>query len=508
MNRSLWRVIFNRRRQLWVVVAEIADTAGRCCSRRTAGNSAVSRSLKLLAFLVLAACGRVWPGEIRRDTSAPATQQPVIMRTASGLPQINIQTPGSGGVSVNKFSRFDVESPGAVINNSHKQTQTRLAGMITANPYLIRGEARVIVSQVNSAGASQLKGYLEVAGKRAQVVIANPAGISCDGCGFINAAAATLTTGQAQMSRERIAGYAVERGEISIGRGGMDAGGADYAALLARALKLNGDIQAQTLHITAGRSEITQDGNITALADDSSEKPRFALDSAQLAGMYAGKIILTATEKGVGVNLAGIAAASAGDIILDADGEISIKGSISAAQDMRLTSQRDVRVSGSMGAGSALQISAGGRFVSDAAAFLTSEQDMRLSAARDISSDGKIYAGRTLFAQTPQTIQHRGAMLSGSAVHLQAAELRADKTSLLAAGVNRDGEKTGNGSLHVSLSGKFSDSGSLFASDDIRLNAHSADLDGARVLAADIHVQAATGSISAIQASNYVKQDF
>ena len=36
---------------------------------------------------------------------------------------------------------------------------------------------------------SRLKGYVEVAGKKADVVIANPSGIQCDGCGVINGGA-------------------------------------------------------------------------------------------------------------------------------------------------------------------------------------------------------------------------------------------------------------------------------------------------------------------------------
>lgn len=38
---------------------------------------------------------------------------------------------------------------------------------------------------------------IEVAGQSAQVIIANPSGITCDGCGFINTNHASLTTGTA-----------------------------------------------------------------------------------------------------------------------------------------------------------------------------------------------------------------------------------------------------------------------------------------------------------------------
>ncbi|MCP5978969.1 filamentous hemagglutinin N-terminal domain-containing protein, partial [Klebsiella pneumoniae] len=79
-------------------------------------------------------------------------------------------------------------------NNSRANTSTQLAGMVAGNPNLAKGEARVILNEVNTRDPSRLNGYIEVAGQKAQVVIANPAGISCDGCGFINANRATLTT--------------------------------------------------------------------------------------------------------------------------------------------------------------------------------------------------------------------------------------------------------------------------------------------------------------------------
>ncbi|RRD86655.1 two-partner secretion domain-containing protein, partial [Conchiformibius steedae] len=89
----------------------------------------------------------------------------------------------------------DVDSRGAILNNSRRNTQTQLGGWIQGNPWLATGEARVIVNQVNSANPSLLNGYIEVGGRRAEVVLANPAGIQVDGGGFINAAGATLTTG-------------------------------------------------------------------------------------------------------------------------------------------------------------------------------------------------------------------------------------------------------------------------------------------------------------------------
>lgn len=122
-------------------------------------------------------------------------------------------------MSRNVFSRFDVDNKGVVLNNSHADTRTSIAGMVTANPWLAGGEARIILNEINARDPSQLNGFIEVAGKQAQVVIANPAGITCSGCGFINADRATLTTGQVQLSEGNLTGYRVSQGEITIGPG-------------------------------------------------------------------------------------------------------------------------------------------------------------------------------------------------------------------------------------------------------------------------------------------------
>jgi filamentous hemagglutinin len=78
--------------------------------------------------------------------------------------------------------------------------QTQLGGFVQGNPFMAGGAARIILNEVNGGSPSQLRGYIEVGGQRAEVIIANPAGISVDGGGFINASRATLTTGTPQFN--------------------------------------------------------------------------------------------------------------------------------------------------------------------------------------------------------------------------------------------------------------------------------------------------------------------
>ncbi|ENK5848721.1 hemagglutinin repeat-containing protein [Escherichia coli] len=258
MNRNCYRIIFNKARGMLMVVADIARSgrAGTSLSSRT-GYPHRQRICRVtpLAFSLWLASGMVHSvnaAGIAADHGAPGHQQPTITQTASGIPQVNIQTPSAGGVSHNTYSQFDVGNKGVILNNAHNNVQTQLGGMVAGNPWLAKGEARIILNEVNSRNPSQLNGFVEVAGKKAQVVIANPAGISCDGCGFINANRATLTTGQPQMKNGSLTGFSVERGEIQITGKGMDASRTDYTDIIARSVKINAGNRTHSLIYSAG----------------------------------------------------------------------------------------------------------------------------------------------------------------------------------------------------------------------------------------------------------------
>ncbi|SUT95652.1 heme utilization or adhesion protein [Actinobacillus lignieresii] len=209
MNKKSFRVIFSKTLQCLVVVSELARTTGKANEAGMTSGVISQKICKIrpLTFSLFCALGFVGFSEnalaellIQADKNAPKHEQPIVFKTPNGLPQVNIQTPNDKGLSHNKYSRFDVDSKGAILNNSRSQTQTQLAGMVQGNPNLARGEARVILNEVNSSDPSILKGYIEVAGKKADVIIANPSGLHCEGCGVINADRATFTTANGRTS--------------------------------------------------------------------------------------------------------------------------------------------------------------------------------------------------------------------------------------------------------------------------------------------------------------------
>ncbi|MBX9336278.1 filamentous hemagglutinin N-terminal domain-containing protein, partial [Serratia marcescens] len=151
-----------------------------------------------------------------------------------------------------------------------------------------------------------LRGFMEVAGGKAQVIVANPAGIVCNGCGTINAGRMTLTTGKPQLNADgSVAGYQVERGVVRIEGGGLNGDArhdTEYVDILARAVEVNAGVWAKEgVSVVAGRNRVSADGKTAKpLSDDGSTRPELAIDMGQMGGMYSGSIRMIGTEAGVG----------------------------------------------------------------------------------------------------------------------------------------------------------------------------------------------------------------
>ncbi len=281
--------------------------------------------------------------ELTVDAAAGGNTQ--LGNAQNGVPVVNIATPNGSGLSHNKFTDYNVGQQGLILNNGTAAfNETQLGGVILGNSNLNGRAATLILNEVTGGNQSQLKGYTEVAGQGAHVVVANPHGISCDGCGFINTPRATLTTGTPVLDNGKLDHFDVNGGEINIEGAGLNAANISQFDLITRSATLNAQLQAQRLNIIAGRNDVDATTlAATAKADDGSSKPLLAIDSSALGGMYAGAIRLVGTETGVGVKLAADMATSAGDIQLDVNGKLTVArvasaGSVQAsAQHIELT---------------------------------------------------------------------------------------------------------------------------------------------------------------------------
>lgn len=453
MNKNLYRIIFNKARGLLMVVAENGRGHGKGPAVSGEGHtlSQLIGQLTPLAFFTLGVMGMValmpqaQAAGIVADGSAPSGQQPMIGQTANGTPQVNIQAPSAGGVSRNNYSQFDVDKKGVILNNSHRDVQSQQGGWVSANPYLARGEAKVILNEVNSRDPSKLNGYIEVAGQKAHVVIANPAGITCDGCGFINANRASLTTGKAIMQNGQLTGYQVNGGEIVVQGAGMDSSRQDYTDLIAHTVTVNSGIWANDLKVTTGKNTVSADSkNVSKNAgSDNDVKPTLALDVAQLGGMYAGKISLIGTENGVGVRNAGTLGSQAGSVTLSADGHIENSGRINASEDIQIS-------------GSAL------------------------------NNSGTLYARRDVKATVSGKLDNDGMIVAGQHTSARAGEISSSKNSVFGAGVKSDGRLGTSGDLTLTSSGKLAGHGQNLAAGKLAAQATDLDLSDSQSSGADV----------------------
>ena len=374
MNKQCFRVIFSKTLQRFVVVSELAKSEGKSTEKHDVSLYHVPVRLKSLAFSLFCVLGFVTFSEsavaetliIQADKSAPKNQQPIVLQTANGLPQVNIQTPNDKGLSHNKYSQFDIAEKGAVLNNSRTHTQTQLAGMVQGNPYLARGEANVILNEVNSNNPSVMKGYMEVAGKKANVIIANPNGLHCEGCGIINSDRVTLTTGKPEIKNGQVDNFKVEAGKVTVSGKGLDNSHVDYTEILAREAEVNAGIWSKKeITVIAGKNTIARsdaDKTLQVIRTEQASvgdiKPQVAIDVAELGGMYSGKIHLVGTEAGIGVRNAGHIGASAGEVKIDSQGKIVNEGFIGGSENAQLNAKKNIENRGTVYAKAQTQLNA------------------------------------------------------------------------------------------------------------------------------------------------------
>ncbi|MBA0442829.1 filamentous hemagglutinin N-terminal domain-containing protein [Stenotrophomonas maltophilia] len=363
---TIYRLVFNRALRVWQVASELVKGGGGLVGHAPGRRSA---ALSPLGFALMCSLGWVSlatpalaqsDARIISDPNAPGRERPTMVTAPNGVPMVNITTPSAAGVSRNRYSQFDVGREGVILNNARGQVQTQLGGWVQGNPWLATGSARVILNEVNGP-ASRLNGYVEVAGQRAEVIIANPAGIQVNGGGFLNASRVTLTTGTPMFTGAgALEGYRVTGGAIQIDGAGLDTSRADYTDLITRSLKVNAGIWANQLQATLGNNVVNADHSQASLIPANGEAPTFALDVGALGGMFANKIWLVGNEHGVGVRNAGSIGAQAGELVVTVDGRLENTGALQSLQNVRLQARGDLANAGTIAATREVAITTGG----------------------------------------------------------------------------------------------------------------------------------------------------
>jgi len=514
MNKRHYKVIFSRVLNQLVVVSELAKSQGKAQSENVSseqektGLFSTALSLNPIHFSLMLALGFVFLSPsvhaedmaIRADKSAPGNQQPTVLQTGNGLPQVNIQTPSAGGVSRNQYSQFDVAEKGAVLNNARKAAQTQMAGWVQGNPNLARGEAKVILNEVNSANPSRLKGYVEVAGKKADVVIANPSGIQCDGCGVINAGRTTLTTGKAEVENGELKGYRVKGGKVTVGQKGMDNSQSDYTDIIAEKAEIKGGVWSKKgIKVTTGKNNVdrTNDSvvyvgdkntdNTDRTSDTQGENQSYSVDVSQLGGMYAEKIHLVDNGQGLGVRNAGHIGASAGNVKIDSQGRIINEGVISATHQADLNAEKVIENKGK------IETKLGG---------------VALRSQTRVEQHGSIVSHQGgSFVQAKDKVTQTGETVAKGDIQYQAKNIEVKSGALVAAGVtvqdttqgeirSLDTQHAQGANLTLSAEKTISSKAKHLASGEINVRAEMVDLSDSQLSGDRIALQSAQSALN------------
>ncbi len=452
MNAKCYRTVFNAVRGMLVAVEESARSTGK--GHQTGGQAGTSAASTFTAarFAVLPVVFGAWcvlgvSYTVQAQVVAAPGSGAHVIQTQNGLQQVNIARPNGSGVSLNTYTQFNVPSQGTLLNNAPGITQTQQAGYINGNPNLLPGgSARIIVNQVTSTSPSTLRGYLEVAGPRAEVVIANPNGILVNGGGFVNTSRATLTTGVPVFGGSgSLDAYRVTGGQITVQGAGLNASNVDQVDLIARAVSVNASVYANQLNVVAGANQVDRGTlNVTPIAGDGTA-PGNGIDVSQLGGMYANKILLASTEKGVGVSLRGVAAAQAGDLTLTSQGKLVLAGQTNASGNLSVSAQGGIDNTGTTYGRQSVTVGTSGDLTNSGT--LAAQQNLGVNA-HNVASSGTLGAG----VNSDGSLAHAGdlSVVAGGAMSATGQNVAGGNATLQGASVNLAGSQTSaNGNLSL-----------------------------------------------------------
>ena len=401
---------------------------------------------------------------------------------------INIVKPDSNGLSHNKFTDFNVAGNGIVFNNhtGSAQYDSHLAGALNANANLQGNAAKLILTEVTGTGKTNLNGMLEIAGTKADLVIANPNGIVGKGFGFINVGRATLTTGVPDWGADgKLNGFSVAKGTIDIQNAGLtEDQRTDYRPdkldIMARAIKINDELWAnEAINVVAGSNEVkyNTDGSLEVhKTTATAEKPQVALDVAALGGMYAGRIMLVGTEKGLGMNIGGNLKAQE-NLSITNDGRIVFTknaGSSNTADGLSNKDYTSLTSDGNVMVNSTEDI--------ENSSVITAQKDMTLTVGGKLTNSGTLEAGAAYTAEeeeeNPKFLQDAAALRITADEIANSGNFNASSilhvTSTKA--INNDGYMHSSGEARVSAGGILSGSGSIGAKSSVNVQADKVTL--------------------------------
>ena len=466
------------------------------------------RNIKSCLFVLISLIG-VSSGVVFQATAeniTPANNRTSVVAAPNGVPLVDIARPNAQGLSHNLFREFSVGSQGTILNNSQQDAaRSVLGGIVPGNPNLRDGAASVILNEVTGVSRSQLNGYLEVHGQRADVIVANPNGITCNGCGFINTPRATLTTGIPELdSNGNLTGFRVENGDVTFGTLGANFSDIDIVDVLSRKIYINGRIDAKTLRLIAGHNRVNYNDveNPTELSTSTSNE--IVIDSSLLGGMYVERLSIVANNKGTGVHMRGDMASSVGDISLRADGSITV-GRVSSGRKLTIRSANKTVTGKVIGAAGAVDVRANENIILDAVySDTTIDLDSTLggvTVSGDISAIGNITISGLNDLMLNLVESNQNITLTSDAGNINLTQSLADGDTVIDAQGTVTGQDivTGGNLLQITSGGNITLTGLLASAGDLTVTSTSGALQADYILSDKNMMVTAQNGVKAIE---------
>lgn len=326
--------------------------------------------------------------------------------------------PPAYGVSHNTYTSFNVDRAGATLNN-------------------VGVNARTIVNEVTGTAPSLIQGQIAVAGPRANVVLANPNGITVNGGSFVNTGHVALSTGQVSFSDVLVAPGLYQRNVVlSTGKGTIEVAGGGLAGtligleLIAKTVRINApitnDFSSPTAYVRviAGASKVSlntalspddNNNDWVTLANVQQANPNaIALDITSAGSITSGRIQLLTTDLGAGVRHAGTMMANAGDFSLSSAGDVLLAptSKINVANNLRWQTSGQTTMSGaSILSGGSVNLSAHGVRIENAGAqqstLVSSRSSIVIDSQGDITNVSSLIQG---VARDPTLASSAGAI--------------------------------------------------------------------------------------------------
>ncbi|WP_223215633.1 hemagglutinin repeat-containing protein [Agrobacterium deltaense] len=413
---------------------------GKLVKKATALVTSVSLVLTTIASSFAPASAQVIT-----DPTAPIEFRPNVTSSGNGTPTLNIVKPSSGGVSHNKLREYNIDTRGLILNNSGLGGTSIIGGKVESNPNLVGGgSAKIIVNEVTGSRRSNLNGVTEVFGSKADVIVANPNGIDCMGCGFINTGRATLTTGAPLIDYNAgTVGLETRSGDITISGTGVSAAGGqspEEIRLDAKSIRIDGLIDARgRIDLKAGSNRTDGlTGKTTAIAGDATGQ---GIVSSAAGVVRAASIAALSSDLNTGISLAGNIQALG---MLDANGAL-LPGALSlvSSGDIRMVSggiagNADLRAAGALQIARDLaaqgEISITARDVSllDTAT-VEGGRGLSIVASADIVSAAVLKSGGVMTVEAGGSASLSGIIASVGNMNLRATDKLATDTATLVA---------------------------------------------------------------------------